>query len=184
MQTIHIHYWKDLVAEAGLDPSPEKIPKTWNEFWNFWFMVQDKLRAKDPEKYKNVYATGWTLGTGSTDAFYNFETIYLYYATKPIVAPDGKLNVDDPAVREALIKTFEFIANLHKRGYNPEGALTWQDPDNNVAFHSRTIIMVPNPTISIPAAQYFGAAGSRENYYTKFATVDWPKGPDGRDPQG
>jgi len=71
MQTIHIHYWKDLVAEAGFDPSPQKIPKTWDEFWNFWFTVQDKLRAKDPEKYRNVYAIGWTLGTGSTDAFYN-----------------------------------------------------------------------------------------------------------------
>jgi multiple sugar transport system substrate-binding protein len=182
MQTIHIHYWKDLIAEAGFDPSPEKMPKTWNEFWNFWFTVQDKLRVKDPEKYRNVYAIGWTLGTGSTDAFYNFETIYHYYATKPIVTPDGKLNVDDPAVREALIKTFEFIVNLHKRGYNPEGALTWADPDNNAAFHARTIVMVPNPTISIPAAQYFGAVGSRENYYTKMATVDWPKGPDGRDP--
>ncbi|MEM2280344.1 MAG: extracellular solute-binding protein [Nitrososphaerota archaeon] len=182
MQTIHIHYWKDFVAEAGFDPAPEKIPRTWDEFWNFWFTVQDRLRAKDPEKYREVYAVGWTLGTGSTDAFYNFETIYLYYAKKPIVTPDGKLNLDDPDVREALINTFKFIVNLHEKGYNPPGSLTWTDPDNNVAFHARKIVMVPNPTISIPAAQYFGAVGSRENYYTKMATVDWPTGPDGREP--
>ena len=33
-QTMHIQYWKDMLAEAGLKESD--IPKTWNAYWDFW----------------------------------------------------------------------------------------------------------------------------------------------------
>src|SRR5919109_3165530 len=33
-QIEHIHVWKDLADEAGLDLA--SIPKTWNEWWGWW----------------------------------------------------------------------------------------------------------------------------------------------------
>jgi multiple sugar transport system substrate-binding protein len=33
-QTIHIQYWKDMLADAGLKAA--EIPQTWNAYWKFW----------------------------------------------------------------------------------------------------------------------------------------------------
>jgi hypothetical protein len=33
-QTLHIQYWKDMLATAGFKPSD--IPGTWKEYWAFW----------------------------------------------------------------------------------------------------------------------------------------------------
>ena len=33
-QTLHIQYWKDMLAQAGIKESD--IPGTWKEYWAFW----------------------------------------------------------------------------------------------------------------------------------------------------
>ena len=35
----------------------------------------------------------------------------------------------------------------------PPGAVNWQDSDNNVNFLNKITVMVPNPSLSIPASQ-------------------------------
>ena len=37
-------------------------------------------------------------------------------AAQDIVTPDGKLHTDDPKVREAAIKSVDFMTNLYKDG--------------------------------------------------------------------
>src|SRR3989454_3731643 len=66
-------------------------------------------------------------------------------------------------------------------GYVPPDATNWTDGDNNAGFHSHTIVMTPNPSQSIPAAQFFNKDDpDKKNYFDNMATIEWPDGPDGK----
>lgn len=172
-QALGSHYWKDLVQEAGFDPDPKKIPMTWNEHWAFWKKVQDNLRKKDPAKYGKVFGIGMTSSSRATDTFYNFEQ-YLLAFHGEILSPDGKVIADQPKNRDAIIKTLTFFTNLYKEGYVPPDALTWTDADNNVNFNNKTVVMTPNPSISIPGAHFFS---NKDNYYNKIGSILQPASP-------
>jgi len=44
-QTMHIQYWKDMLAEAGF--TDKDIPTKWDEYWDFWCSkVQPAYRQK------------------------------------------------------------------------------------------------------------------------------------------
>ena len=65
-QTMHIQYWKDMLADAGFKESD--IPKTWKAYWDFWCgTVQEGYRKKTG---KRVYSVGSPMGVDSSDAFY------------------------------------------------------------------------------------------------------------------
>ena len=58
-----------------------------------------------------------------------------------IVTPDGKLHTDDPQIREAAIKSIEFMTNLYKDGVVPPEALSWNDADDNNGFHEKLFML-------------------------------------------
>ena len=154
-QALGTHYWKDLVQEAGLNPDPTKIPMTWKEYWDFWKKVQNNLRKKDPAKYGKLYGIGMTESSRATDTFYNFEQ-YLLAFHGEVLSPEGKVVADEAKNREAIVKTLSFFTSIYREGYVPPDALkTWTDGDNNEKFLNKTVVMTPNPSISIPAAEYF-----------------------------
>jgi multiple sugar transport system substrate-binding protein len=177
-QTMHIHYWRDLVKEAGLPDDPAKIPMKWDEYWAFWKKVQDNLRKKDPAKYAKVYGIGMTESSSASDTIYNFEMALLSYNGQ-VFSNDGKVVADEPKNREAIVKALKFFGDIFAAGYVPPDTLNWSDGDNNANFHSKSIVMTPNPSVSIPAHHYFNAP---DNYFNKSATIEWPDGPDGRKP--
>jgi multiple sugar transport system substrate-binding protein len=177
-QTMHIHYWRDLVKEAGLADEPDKVPMKWDEYWAFWKKAQENLRKKDPAKYAKVYGVGMTESSSASDTIYNFEMALLSYGGQ-VFGEDGKVIADQPANRDAIVKTIKFFADLFNSGYVPPDTLNWSDGDNNANFHSKSIVMTPNPSVSIPAHQFFT---NPDNYFNKSATIEWPDGPDGRKP--
>src|SRR5512134_3095414 len=62
-QTIHVQYWRDMLAEAGLGDAD--IPTTWSEYWRFWCdTVQSAYRARTG---KRVFATGFPMGVDSSN---------------------------------------------------------------------------------------------------------------------
>jgi multiple sugar transport system substrate-binding protein len=172
-QALGSHYWKDLVQEAGFDPDPKKIPMTWNEYWTFWKKVQDSLRKKDPAKYGKLYGIGMTSSSRATDTFYNFEQ-YLLAFHGEVLSPEGKVIAGEAKNREAIIKTLAFFTSIYNEGYVPPDALTWTDADNNVNFGNKTVAMTPNPSISIPGAQFFT---NKDNYYNKIGSILQPSSP-------
>jgi multiple sugar transport system substrate-binding protein len=172
-QTMHIHYWRDLVKEAGMNDDPAKIPMKWDEYWDFFKKVQDGLRKKDPAKYAKVYGVGMTESSSASDTIYNFEMALLSYGGT-VFSEDGKVVADQPANREAIVKTLKFFADLFNSGYVPPDTLNWSDGDNNANFHSKSIVMTPNPSVSIPAHHFFN---NPDNYFNKSATIEWPDGP-------
>ena len=91
-QTMHIEYWKDMLAEAG----DSNMPDTWKEYWAFWCdKAQPDYRKKTG---KRIFGTGFPMGVDSSDSYFSFLTFMDAYNVK-LVDDDGKLLVDDPKVR-------------------------------------------------------------------------------------
>jgi multiple sugar transport system substrate-binding protein len=183
-QTMHIQYWKDMLADAGFKESD--IPTTWKEYWSFWCdKVQPALRQKTGQR---IYGIGQPLGVDSSDSFYSFLTYADAYNVK-LVNDSGKLLVDDPAVRQGLIGAMTDYTSIYSKGCSPPSSTSWKDPDNNNAFHNRTTPMTHNATISIaakwlddannPALSDAQRAQAKKNYYENIATAGFPNKPDG-----
>ena len=183
-QTMHIQYWKNMLAEAGYKESD--IPKEWKAYWDFWCdKVQPAHRSKTGKK---TYAVGQPLGVDSSDSFYSFLTFADAHNVK-LVDDNGKLLVDDPKVKAALVSTVRDYSNIRTRGCTPPSSTNWKDPDNNVAFFNNTILLTHNATISIAAKWLDDAnnpnltaeqrATAKKNYDENIATAGFPNKPDG-----
>jgi multiple sugar transport system substrate-binding protein len=142
------HIWGDLVAKAGFTLSD--APKTWDAFWDFFKPVQTELRAKGMRK---LYALGMQITTvGPNDGNGLFAHFLIANGGEGIVTPDGKLHVDDPKVREAAIRSVEFMTGLYKEGVVPPEALSWNDADDNNGFHEKLFVMDFDGTLSTELA--------------------------------
>jgi len=184
-QTMHIQYWRDMLAEAGYKESD--IPKTWKAYFDFWCgPAQEGYRKKTG---KRVYSIGSPMGVDSSDSFYSFLTYMDAYNVK-LVDDSGKLLVDQKNVRSGLVSALRDYTETIAKGCTPPSAINWKDPDNNVAFHNKTIMMTHNATISIAAKwlddmnnQTLTAAEraqAKENYEKQIATAGFPNKPDGK----
>jgi len=183
-QTMHIEYWKDMLADAGFKESD--IPTNWKDYWNFWCdKVQPAYRQKTGTR---AFGIGQPLGVDSSDSFYSFLTFMDAYNVK-LVNDSGKLLVDDPTVRQGLINALTDYTTVYTKGCSPPSSTSWKDPDNNVAFHNKTTVMTHNATISI-AAKWLDDANNtaltdaqretaKKNYYDLISTAGFPNKPDG-----
>jgi multiple sugar transport system substrate-binding protein len=183
-QTMHIQYWKDMLSDAGFSESD--IPKDWKGYWNFWCeKVQAGYRAKTGTR---GFGTGFPMGVDSSDSFFSFLTFMDAHNVK-LVSDSGKLLVDDPKVREGLINAVTDYTSVYTKGCTPPSSTSWKDPDNNVAFHNKTIAMTHNATISIAAKWLDDSnnatltdaqrATAKKNYTELIATAAFPAKPDG-----
>jgi multiple sugar transport system substrate-binding protein len=167
--TTLIYYWKDLLQQAGY--RPEDIPSDWDGFWTFWKTVQKQLRKQG----QKVYGLGLPLSNGGVDVYYIFEHILAAYDVTVLDA-EGQLQVDRPEVRQGIIRALDWYLQHYRDGSIPPGAPKWLDPDNNRALLDRTVLMTPNPTLSIPAAVYHDP----EAYFKRLGTIEFPKKPSGQ----
>jgi multiple sugar transport system substrate-binding protein len=183
-QTMHIQYWKDMLADAGFKESD--IPKDWKGFWSFWC---EKVQAGYRQKTGNrAFGTGFPMGVDSSDSFFSFLTFMDAYNVK-LVSDSGKVLVDDPKVREGLINAINDYTTVYQKGCTPPSSTNWKDPDNNVAFHNKTIALTHNATISIAAKWLDDSnnatlteaqrATAKKNYTELIATAGFPTKPDG-----
>jgi multiple sugar transport system substrate-binding protein len=165
------HVWGDLVAKAGFKLSD--APKTWDQFWNFFKPVQNELRAKGMRK---LYALGLQITTvGPNDGNGLFAHFLAANGGQDIVTRDGKLHTDDPVVREAAIRSVEFMTNVYKEGYVPAEALSWNDADDNNAYHEKLIVMDLDGTLSTELAMI----KDKKAYYEEMAVLGLPNKNDG-----
>jgi multiple sugar transport system substrate-binding protein len=184
-QTMHINYWKDMLEEAGYKESD--LPKAWYAYWDFWC---DKAQAGYRKKTgRRIYSVGSPMGVDSSDSFFSFLTFADAYNVK-LVDDDGKLLVDRPEVRKGLTAALRDYVHTLDKGCTPPSAINWKDPDNNVSFHNKTIMMTHNATISI-ASKWLDDANNekltpqeretaRNNYYNLVRTGAFPAKPDGK----
>jgi len=157
MDVLPNHIWRPLVEKAGY--KMEDIPKTWDAFYDFFKEVQKKLRAQG---VRNVYGLGFQLNTTGNDSNARFNDFIIAYGGQDIVTRDGKVHLDNPQVREAVIKALTYPATAYKEGFVPPGAINWNDADDNNAFHAKQIVMDLDGTISTEVAVL--SQGKKQDY--------------------
>ena len=137
--------------------------------------AQKPLRAKGMRK---IYACGLQITTvGPNDGNNLFVHFLIANGGEGLVTPDGKLHTDDPKVREAAIKSVEFMTNLYKEGVVPPEALSWNDADDNNGFHQKLFLMDFDGTISTELALF---NNNRQAYDHETMTLGLPNGNDGK----
>src|SRR5690348_8082114 len=141
------HIWRPLVEKAGY--SMEDLPKTWDAYYDFFKDVQKKLRAQG---MRNVYGIGFQLNTTGNDSNLLFDYFLIAYGGQGVVSKDGKLHLDEPQVREAVIKALTYPTTAYKEGFVPPGAINWNDADDNNAFHAKQIVMDLDGSLSTEVA--------------------------------
>jgi len=160
------HIWRPLVEKAGYQLSD--IPKTWDACYDFFKDVQKKLRAQG---MRHVYAIGFQLNTTGNDSNARFNDFVIAYGGQDIVTKDGKLHLDDPKVREAVIEAF----TAYKEGFVPPGAINWNDADDNNAFHAKQIVMDIERSLSTEVAII-----KNQQDYNDIVTMPLPLSNDGK----
>ena len=168
---IPFHIWKDLVEKAGAKVTD--IPDTWDARWDFFKPMQKILRGKG---MRRIYACGMEVETvGPNDGNGLWEHTLIANGGINMLTPDGKLHTDDPQVREAAIKTCEYLTKSYKDGYVPPEALSWNDADDNNGFHERLFLVDFDGTISTELAMI-----KDQEAYNNMYTLGMPKGNDGK----
>src|SRR6185369_9976891 len=104
--------------------------------------------------------------------FYIFVSAY----GADYVTPEGKLVIDDPEIRRRLVKALDSYTAIYRKGCTPPDSVTWDDYDNNKAFLTQAVVLVANPTMSIPNAL---KRERPDDYYHNSATLEWPLGSHG-----
>jgi multiple sugar transport system substrate-binding protein len=170
---IPFHIWKSLVEKSGHKVAD--IPNTWDAFLDFFRPVQDGLRKQG---MRNIYAYGYQLTTTGVDPIVTFNGFTLAYGGK-LVTPDGRLQSDNPKVKEAATKALVKLVTPFKDGYVPPGVVNWNDADDNNAFHSKLMVMDFDGTISTEVALY-----AKKDQYDDILTRGLPLDNDGKEIPG
>ena len=163
------HIWKSLVEKGGAKISD--LPNTWDAFLDFFKPVQVKLRAQG---MRNVYAYGYQLTGNGYDPVMTYNHFMIAYGGRGFITPDGKLHTDDPKMREAAVKALVTLTTPYKEGYVPPGVVSWNDADDNNAFHSKLMAVDFDGSISTELALY-----SNKEEYNDILTHQLPLGNDG-----
>jgi multiple sugar transport system substrate-binding protein len=166
----HVHVWKSLLEKAGF--TLEDIPKEWDPFWAFWCdEVQPAVRQATGRD--DLWGAGLPMSAEAEDTRQHFEQFMVAYEADWVTA-DGRLVIDDPVVRQRLVKALDSYTGIYRKGCTPPDSVTWANPDNNKQFHAQAVMMTPNNTLSIVNAL---KQERPEDYYENTATVEWPLGP-------
>jgi multiple sugar transport system substrate-binding protein len=165
----HVHVWKSLLERAGL--SLDEIPKTWKGFWSFW-CDQASPAVRKALGRDDIWAIGRPMSVEAYDTTAQFfQFIHAYDAD--YVTRAGRLVIDDPEIRQRLIKALDAYAAVYREGCTPPDSLSWENAGNNQAFLAQTVVMTPNQRLSIPNAL---KATRPKDYYENAASIDWPAG--------
>jgi multiple sugar transport system substrate-binding protein len=170
----HVHVWRSLLEQAGFTLAD--IPKEWEAFWAFWCdRVQPAVRKALGRD--DIWGIGLFMSAAALETYEQlFQFQHAYEA--PWLGRDGRLQVDDPAVRAGMVKALEAYTAIGRKGCTPPDAMKWDSgAGNNKAFLAQRVVMTPNPSLSIPGA----LRGERpDDYYRNAATIGWPEGAHGQ----
>ncbi|MFY7803476.1 MAG: ABC transporter substrate-binding protein [Limnoraphis robusta] len=167
-QSLHIHYWKDLIQQIGLTDS---IPKDWQGFWNYWKQAQETLLLQGRS---DIYSMGIPISVASSDTYWVLEQILEAYDVQ-LLNSEGELQIDKPQVRAGIITALTWLTDLYKKGYIPPNSINWLNADNNTTFLNKMTLMTLNVSLSIPGSQQ----QDEDIYLNQLATLEFPNKPSG-----
>ena len=172
----YVHVWKSLLDQAGI--SLDDVPQEWDAFWAFWCdTVQPAVREATGRD--NIYGIGLPMSADASDTVSGLDQFRDAYQVS-YLSPDGEPMLDDPAVREQIVKILAEYTAVWGKGCTPPSSVEWTNIDNNKNFHDQNVAMTINMTLSIPNAL---RAERPDDYYDNTTTIPWPKAP-GSEPYG
>jgi multiple sugar transport system substrate-binding protein len=165
--TNNVHVWRNLLERAGFTLTD--VPKQWDAIWSFWCdRVQPAVRQATGRD--DIWGIGLSMSAGSPDTIVQFEQFMEAYQANYISA-DGKLIIEDPGIKQRLIRAMDSYTAVNRKGCTPPGAVGWDGRGNNQAFLAQTVVMTPNQSLSIPNAL---RTERPEDYYKNAVTIAWP----------
>src|SRR6516162_5846398 len=168
--SVPFHLWKSLVEKSGQKVAD--IPNTWDAFVDFFRPVQDGLRKQG---MRNIYGLGYQLTATGVDPINTFNAFLIAYGGENLVTAQGQLQTGDPQVKEAAIKATAKLAKAYTDGYVPPVVLSWNDADDNNAFHAKLMVMDFDGTISTEVAVF-----KKKEDYDDIVTMGLPLSNDGK----
>jgi len=166
--TNHIHVWQSLLERAGFTLAD--VPKEWEAFWSFWCdRVQPAVRKAMGRE--DIYGVALPMSIEASDTADELDQ-FLWAYTPHWPPPAGWNLVKAPATRAILLQTLERYTAIYEKGCTPPDAVSWTNRDNNQAFLEQRVVMVPNPSLSIPNML---REDRPEDYSRNTATIEWPR---------
>jgi len=165
-----IHYWGDLLEEAGFTDSD--VPDQWLPFFTFWC---DSFQPAIRKTGSRMYGLGQGSSSASNDSFFNIHMWLKAYGVD-VLTPDGELTLTDPAVRERTIEAMTTYVQPILDECAPPDAMTWKGADDNTGFLNKQFMLEMNPTLSIPISLL---PDQEDVYHNVMRTVPWPHAVDG-----
>jgi multiple sugar transport system substrate-binding protein len=170
--TDHLHVWKSLLERAGFTLAD--IPREWEAFWSFWCdQVQPAVRKATGRE--DMWGVALPMSAGAADTrigFFQFVSAYeANYVTR-----EGQLVIDDPEIRQKLVKAIDSYTAIYRKGCTPPASVDWGPYSNNERFLAQAVVMTPNDTLSIPNEL---KRERPEDYYKNVVTIEWPLGAGG-----
>jgi multiple sugar transport system substrate-binding protein len=164
--TEHIHVWRTLLERAGFTLAD--VPK--EQFWSFWCdKVQPAVRKGTGRD--DIWAVALTMSVvGAVDTESAFRQFVAAYGAD-YVTRDGRLVIDEPAVRAGLVKALTSYTDIFRKGCTPPASVDWAGIGNNKTFLAQTVVMTLNNTLSIPSAL---RATRPEDHAENMVTLGWP----------
>jgi multiple sugar transport system substrate-binding protein len=169
----HVHVWKSLLERAGFTLAD--IPREWEAFWSFWCdQVQPAVREATGRNDIWGVALPMPVPAGDTDLqFFQFAAAN----DADYITQDGRLLIDDPEIRQKLVRTVGDYTAIYRKGCTAPDSVTWAGGyDNNERFLTQAVVMTPNVSLSIPNGLKHTQP---DDYYENTATIEWPLGPSG-----
>jgi multiple sugar transport system substrate-binding protein len=161
------------LEQAGL--TLDDIPTRWDAFWSFWCdRAQPAVRRALGRG--DIWGTGLAMSGDTVDTRINYLQFQLAYGT-PWASADGRLRVDDPAVRAGMIQALDSYTAIWRKGCTPPDSVDWTGRGNNEAFVAQRVVMTINNTLStinLPKQT------RPDDYWDNAATIGWPSDRDGR----
>jgi multiple sugar transport system substrate-binding protein len=149
----HVHVWQSLLERAGFTLAD--VPKRWEDFWPFWCdRVQPAVRKALGRE--NVWAVGLSMSDTATDTEIELTQFQLAYQASWL-SRDRRVQVEDPKVREGMVKAMSAYTAIWRKNCTPPGSLTWTDLSNNKAFLVQEVVMTVNPTLDPGRAAHSAA---------------------------
>jgi multiple sugar transport system substrate-binding protein len=170
--TTHIHVWKSLLEQAGL--TLDDIPTEWDAFWSFWCDRAQPAVRKTLGR-DDIWGAGMAMSLGAADTRIAYIQFQLAYGT-PWASDDGRLQIEDPAVRAGMIEALDNYTAIWRKGCTPPDSVDWTSRGNNEAFVKQRVLMTINNTLS---ATNLLKETRPDDYHDNAATIDWPNDRDG-----
>jgi multiple sugar transport system substrate-binding protein len=111
----HVHVWNSLLERAGFTLAD--IPQGWEAFWSFW-CDQVQPAARKALGREDIWGVGLPMSVAALiDTEFQLTQFQLAYQSSWL-SRDGRLQVDDPKVREGMVKAMKAYTEIWRKGCN------------------------------------------------------------------